>query len=147
MRARFDYGQAVRLRRNVRNDGSYPGIGRGELLIPRGSIGHIIEMGLFLQTQIIYSVHFLEQGRVIGCREEELLNLEQPWHPSRFAFRDKVKPTRPLAIDGEVIATPEDIGEVIKVLADDPQNCHYHVHFHGRTLQLGEALLCEAEHV
>ncbi len=87
---RFDFGEAVRVTRNVRNDGTYPGKPVGELLVRRGSVGHVIEMGTFLQDQVIYTVHFLEQGRMVGCRAEELIPADAPWNPSRFEFHDKV---------------------------------------------------------
>lgn len=137
---RFDYGDAVRVIRNVRNDGTYPGREIGELLIRRGCVGHVIEMGTFLQDQIIYTVHFLEQGRMVGCRTEELIPADQPWNPSRFEFRDHVICTLDLAIGGEIVASKGSEGEVIKVLREaEPRQ--YHVRFPGRTLQVPEASL------
>ncbi len=87
---RYEFGEAVRVTRNVRNDGTYPGKEIGELLVRRGSVGHVIEMGTFLQDQVIYTVHFLDQGKMVGCRVEELIPADAPWNPSRFEFRDKV---------------------------------------------------------
>lgn len=58
MNARWDYGEAVRLTRNVRNDGTYPGLDPGDPLVRRGSIGYVVDVGTFLQDQIIYSVNF-----------------------------------------------------------------------------------------
>jgi hypothetical protein len=62
----------------------------GDLLVRRGRIGHVRDVGTFLQDQIIYSVHFLDEGRVVGCREEELIGVDEPWIESRFEVRQKV---------------------------------------------------------
>ena len=70
MRPRFDYGDEVRVRRNVRNDGTFPGAEVGRLLVRRGSTGFVRDLGTFLQDQVIYSVHFLAEDRLVGCREE-----------------------------------------------------------------------------
>lgn len=137
---RFDFGEAVRVTRNVRNDGTYPGMAVGELLVRRGSVGHVIEMGTFLQDQVIYTVHFLDQGRMVGCRAEELIPADDPWTPSRFEFRDKVVSTVDLGISGQVVAERGQEGEVLKVLRDCAP-VQYHVRFPGKTLQVPENIL------
>lgn len=137
---RFDFGEAVRVTRNVRNDGTYPGMAIGELLVRRGSVGHVIEMGTFLQDQVIYKVHFLEQGRMVGCRAEELVPAGEPWNPSRFEFRDKVVSTIDLGIQGKIVAEQGQEGEILKVLRDSV-HVQYHVRFPGRTLQVPENVL------
>ncbi|MGR9044276.1 MAG: nitrogen fixation protein NifZ [Gammaproteobacteria bacterium] len=137
---RFDYGDRVRVTRNVRNDGTYPGLEIGELLVRRGSLGNVVAMGTFLQDQVIYTVHFLDQGRMVGCRVEELIPADAPWAPSRFEFRDKVKSALDLAIRGEIIVTKGSEGEVLKVLRDT-QPLQYHVRFPGITLQVPESSL------
>ncbi len=141
MRPQFDYGDAVRLTRNVRNDGTYPGLEIGAPLIRRGSIGHVHNVGTYLQDQIVYSVHFLEEDMLVGCRQEELIDAKAPWTPSRFEFRDKVRAVMPLGIKGEVIAEADTTGEVLKVLRDAPGGVAYHVRFTGRTLQVPETAL------
>jgi nitrogen fixation protein NifZ len=144
MDARWDYGEAVRLTRNVRNDGTYPGLDPGAPLVRRGSIGYVVDVGTFLQDQIIYSVNFLEDGKIVGCREEELIGADEPWTPSCFEFRDKVRAIRQLAIDGEVLVSPGDAGEVIRVVRDAPGGVAYHIHFDalpGRLLLIPEPLL------
>lgn len=137
---RFDFGEAVRVTRNVRNDGTYPGKAVGELLIRRGSVGHVIEVGTFLQDQVIYTVHFLDLGRMVGCRAEELILAGAPWNPSRFEFRDKVVSTIDLGIQGQVVAEKGQEGEILKVLRDY-EPIQYHVRFPGRTLQVPESIL------
>lgn len=137
---RFDYGDRVRVTRNVRNDGTYPGMEIGDLLIRRGSVGNVVEMGTFLQDQVIYTVHFLDQGRMVGCRVEELIPADAPWNPSHFEFRDKVKCTLDLAIRGEIIVSKGTEGEILKVLRD-LSPLQYHVRFPGITLQVPESSL------
>jgi len=145
LNALWELGAAVRVTRNVRNDGTYPGEETGALLIRRGSVGHVVDVGTFLQDQIIYSVHFLDVGRIVGCREEELIGADEAWVPSAFEFRQKVRASRTLAARGEVLVAADSIGEVIKVLRDAPGGVAYHVHFAclpGRPLLVPEAALC-----
>ena len=139
--ARFTHGDQVRVTRNVRNDGTFPGREVGELLIRRGSVGYVRDVGTFLQDQIIYSVHFIDDNQMVGCREEELIGGDEPWTPSKYEFRDHVTPKIPLGIEGDVIAKPGDDGEVIKVIRDAPGGVAYHVRFPGRTLQVPETAL------
>ncbi len=142
MRPEFDYGDEVRVLRNVRNDGTYPSMDVGQLLVRRCSVGFIRDRGTFLQDQVIYSVHFVEQDRLVGCREEELQSAFDPWTPSLFEFRDKVIARIPLGIRGRVLVHQGDAGEILKVLRDAPGGVQYHVHFSGRqTLQVPETAL------
>jgi nitrogen fixation protein NifZ len=144
VKTRWDLGDGVRVTRNVRNDGTYPGEETGALLIRRGSVGHVVDVGTFLQDQIIYSVHFLDDNRIVGCREEELLGADEPWVPSEYEFRQKVRAARTLATNGEVLVAAGSIGEVLKVLRDAPGGVAYHVHFDslpGRPLIVSEAAL------
>lgn len=144
MNARWDYGEAVRLTRNVRNDGTYPGLDPGAFLVRRGSIGYVVDVGTFLQDQIIYSVNFLDEGKIVGCREEELIGAEEAWTPSKYEFREKVRAARQLAVGGEVLVPLGAIGEVIKVIRDAPGGVAYHIHFDalpGRVLQINEDIL------
>ncbi len=141
MKTRFDYGEAVRVTRNVRDDGTYPGMDIGDLLVRRGSIGTVIEIGTFLQDQVIYTVHFLDLDRIVGCREEELIPADAPWAPSRFESRDKVVAGRSFAVRGEVVVERGALGEVIRVVRDLPEGVHYHVNFPGHMLVIPEASL------
>lgn len=141
MKPAYDYGDVVRLIRNVRNDGTFPGSEMGDLLIRRGSIGHVRNIGTFLQDQIIYSVHFTNEDILVGCREEELIGEDEPWAPSRYEFRDKVVSKMPFAINGEIIVEEGAEGEVLKALPDRSNGIQYHVRFPGRTLQVPETAL------
>jgi len=141
MLPKYEYGSAVRVTRNVRNDGTYPGMETGELLVRRGTVGYVQNVGTFLQDQIIYSVHFIDINRIIGCREEEIIDADAPWNPSLFEFRDKVTSRKILTVNNEVIVRPGDQGEVLKVLGDSGKEFQYHVRFPGHTLQVGESVL------
>jgi nitrogen fixation protein NifZ len=141
---RFDFGEAVRVTRNVRNDGTYPGKEVGDLLVRRGSVGHVIEVGTFLQDQVIYTVHFIDQCRMVGCRAEELISADAVWHPSRFEFHDKVICDLDLGIEGNIIVQKGTEGEVLKVLRD-LSPLQYHIRFPGRTLQVPESVLEPAD--
>ena len=145
MLPRWDYGDAVRVTRNVRNDGTFPGIATGELLVRRGRIGHVRNVGTFLQDQIIYSVHFLDDNRIVGCREEELIGLDEPWVESRFEVRQKVRAAVALAIRGAVRVPSGSRGEILN-LAREQEGVTYEVHFDclpGNPLYVPEAALTE----
>ncbi|OLP16684.1 nitrogen fixation protein NifZ [Leptolyngbya sp. 'hensonii'] len=68
----FDIGEKVRTRKLIRNDGTFPGQDIGATLVKKGETGYVISIGTFLQTSYIYAVHFLETGRIVGCRRKEL---------------------------------------------------------------------------
>ena len=137
----FEIGDEVRVTRNVRNDGTFPGLEMGNLIMRRGSVGTVVDRGTFLQDQIIYTVHFLGDDRVVGCREEELIARDAPWNPSKFEFRDKVKALKTFAVNGEIIAEAGDEGEILKVLRETEGEMAYHVRFPGHTLQIRESSL------
>lgn len=141
MNHKFEFGDLVRVTRNVRDDGTYPGKAVGDLLVRRGSVGTVIEIGSFLQDQVIYTVHFLELDRIVGCREEELIGADEAWNPSRYESREKVRAGRSFAVKGEVVAAAGTTGEVLKVLRDMPGGIHYHVIFPGHVLCIPEASL------
>jgi nitrogen fixation protein NifZ len=68
----FDIGQKVRVRKLIRNDGTFPGKDIGETLAKKGDIGYVVGIGTFLQTSYIYAIHFLNTGYIVGCRKKEL---------------------------------------------------------------------------
>lgn len=141
MRPLFEYGDEVRVTRNVRNDGTYPGLDIGAPLIRRGSTGYVQSVGTYLQDQIIYSVHFLNEDILVGCREEELIDVNAAWIDSKFEFRDKVTSRLALSVNGEVIVEEGAQGEILKVLRETESGVQYHVRFPGRTLQVPESAL------
>ena len=131
----------MRVVRNLRNDGTYPGEPTGRLLVRSGSVGYVRDVGTFLQDQLIYSVDFLDAKRRVGCREQELQLASDAWIPTRFEFRDKVTPRLALVIQGESIARAGDEGEIEKVLREHPGGPAYHARFHGRVLLVPEDAL------
>jgi nitrogen fixation protein NifZ len=138
LQPRFASDDAVRVIRNIRNDGTYPGQPTGALLIRRGSVGYVRHVGVFLQDQLIYTVHFLEAGnRLVGCREVELIRAEEPWIPNRFERGDRVTARQGLAIQGSVVVTAGAVGEIIAVLRD-PAPIQYHVLFGTRVFHVAE---------
>lgn len=145
MNPRFDYGDEVRVIRNLRNDGSFPGKDKGDLLIRRGQVGHVRNIGTFLQDQIIYTVHFIEEDLQVGCREEEVIPVTDPWVPSRFESREKVISRLALSLRGEVVVEPGELGEILKVNREDPQGVLYHVLFPGHVLAVPESALLDPE--
>lgn len=140
MKPAYEYGSTVRLIRNVRNDGTYPGMDVGELLVPRGAVGAVYDVGTYLQDQLIYRVHFLDAGKTVGCREEELIPADDEWIPNDFEFRDKVSLRFPLVINGEMIADQGQEGEIARVVRE-PGRMYYHVRFGERIFQMPEAAL------
>lgn len=147
MRSRWDLGDTVRVVRNVRNDGTYPGAGVGELLVRSGTVGTVIDVGTFLIDQIIYTVHFLAIDRIVGCREEELIGAEESWLPSAFSSRERVAAGKVLRLAEQVRIEAGAVGEVMRVLRDGPSPV-YHVHFDclpGRVLAVPESALRSTE--
>ncbi len=69
---RFDYGQKVRSRKSVRNDGTFPGKEIGEILVKKGEEGYVVSIGTFLQQFYIYGIDFFERGYRVGMKAKEL---------------------------------------------------------------------------
>ena len=112
LQPRFASDDEVRVIRNIRNDGTYPGQPTGALLVRRGSVGYVRHVGVFLQDQLIYTVHFLDAGnRIVGCRENELIAADAPWIPNRFERGDRVIAKRALAVDGEIVSAVGAVGK------------------------------------
>ncbi|WP_341525185.1 nitrogen fixation protein NifZ [Nostoc sp. UHCC 0302] len=73
----FEIGEKVRVRKLLKNDGTFPGKEVGQVLANKGDIGYIASIGTYLQTSYIYAVHFLETGFVVGCKKKELESVEE----------------------------------------------------------------------
>lgn len=72
----FDYGQKVRARKHIKNDGTFPGAEIGEILVKKGDVGYVRDIGSFLQQFYIYAVEYIGSGRIVGMRAGELESLE-----------------------------------------------------------------------
>jgi nitrogen fixation protein NifZ len=68
----FDMEQKVRVRKLIRNDGTFPGRDIGEVLVKKGDEGYVVSIGTYLQSYYIYAVHFVDKDVVVGCRRKEL---------------------------------------------------------------------------
>jgi nitrogen fixation protein NifZ len=79
----FEYGQKVRSRLNIRNDGTYPGKEIGDILVKKGDEGYVVSIGTYLQQFYIYGVDFVTVGRRVGMKRKELLSAEAPEWTSR----------------------------------------------------------------
>lgn len=69
---RFAYGQRVRTKRTVRNDGTYCGKDVGDILAKKGEEGYVCNIGTFLQQFYIFGVEFIETGNKVGMKTKEL---------------------------------------------------------------------------
>ncbi|HHH37238.1 MAG TPA: nitrogen fixation protein NifZ [Epsilonproteobacteria bacterium] len=72
----FRIGQRVRITRPIRNDGSNPFHSPDAILVEPGAEGYVTHIGDWLQVIRIYEVHFIEEGSTYGCRESELMAVE-----------------------------------------------------------------------
>jgi nitrogen fixation protein NifZ len=73
---RFSFGERVIARSVVRNDGTFPGKDIGHVLVQRGDIGYVRNIGTFLQQYYIYGVEWIEHGYQVGMRAKELCTLD-----------------------------------------------------------------------
>jgi nitrogen fixation protein NifZ len=71
--ARLRVGEEVRSVKPLRQDGTFPdpAVAVGEVLVPVGTLGQIVDIGVYLQEHIVYAVMF-GNGRLVGCLEREL---------------------------------------------------------------------------
>jgi len=68
----FAFGEKVKAKRTIRNDGTYAGKEIGDILAKKGEIGYVVSIGTFLQQFYIYGVEFLESGNRVGMKRKEL---------------------------------------------------------------------------
>lgn len=68
----FSFGEKVKAKRTIRNDGTYAGKEIGEILAKKGEEGYVVSIGTFLQQFYIYGVEFLESGNRVGMKRKEL---------------------------------------------------------------------------
>ncbi len=72
----FEYGQKVRSRKTVRNDGTFPGREIGDILVKKGDEGYVTSIGTFLQQFYIYGVDFVANGYRVGMKARELEDMD-----------------------------------------------------------------------
>lgn len=69
---RFQPGDKVVARLNVKNDGTFAGRDIGERLVHKGDVGYVRDVGTFLQQFYIYAVEWVDRGILVGMRAREL---------------------------------------------------------------------------
>lgn len=74
----FSYGEKVRSRKTIRNDGTFCGREIGDILVKKGDIGYVTSIGTFLQQFYIYGVEFVAHGYKVGMKGRELDSLDAP---------------------------------------------------------------------
>jgi nitrogen fixation protein NifZ len=72
----FNYGEKVRSRKTVRNDGTFPGKEIGDILVKKGDVGYVASIGTFVQQFYIYGVEFIVHGYRVGMKGRELESLD-----------------------------------------------------------------------
>ncbi|MBK5945154.1 nitrogen fixation protein NifZ [Rhodobacter veldkampii DSM 11550] len=69
-------GDKVRSRLTIRNDGTMWGVEIGEIVVRKGDVGYVRDIGTYLQQFYIYAVDFIDRGTVVGMRARELTEPE-----------------------------------------------------------------------
>lgn len=101
---RFNYGQRVRTKRTVRNDGTYCGKDVGDVLAKKGEEGYVCNIGTFLQQYYIFGVEFIETGNKVGMKSKELeaCDDEEEGAPKKKKeWKQPPKPAKPAMESGE----------------------------------------------
>ncbi|EEW25378.1 nitrogen fixation protein NifZ [Rhodobacter ferrooxidans] len=65
-------GDKVRSRMTVRNDGTMPGVEVGHIVVRKGDVGYVRDIGTYLQEFYVYAVDFIDRGNIVGMRAREL---------------------------------------------------------------------------
>ncbi|WP_174508569.1 nitrogen fixation protein NifZ [Klebsiella oxytoca] len=144
MRPIFTFSEEVRVVRAIRNDGTVAGFAPGALLVRRGSTGFVRDWGIFLQDQIIYQIHFTDSDRIVGCREQELIPITQPWLAGNLQYGDTVTCQLALSVKGEVVVNVGQQGR-IEGTGQGGSGDHYTVDFGGRWLVVPLQVLALSE--
>ena len=78
-------GEKVRATKHVKNDGTYPRREIGDILVRKGEVGYVRDIGTFLQQFYIYAVEWIDSGTLVGMRAKELVSLDQTMPAARAA--------------------------------------------------------------
>ena len=71
----FAWGQRVRAREDLFNDGSHPQAEAGARMVSAGTVGEVVQVGHHTEANL--PVYLVEFDRVVlGCLEEELERVE-----------------------------------------------------------------------
>ena len=63
-------------KRQVKNDGTMAGREIGEIVVKKGDVGYVRDIGMYLQRYYIYAVEFVDRGSVVGMRGRELVHFD-----------------------------------------------------------------------
>lgn len=69
---KFRPGTKVCSNRGIRNDGTMAGREIGEIVVKKGDVGYVRDIGTYLQRYYVYAVEFVDRGSVVGMRGREL---------------------------------------------------------------------------
>jgi nitrogen fixation protein NifZ len=73
----FQPGEKVRSLKHVKNDGTVPGREIGEIIVKKGDVGYVRDIGTFLQQFYIYAVDWIDRGTIVGMRAKELVSVDK----------------------------------------------------------------------
>ncbi|KAA5602048.1 nitrogen fixation protein NifZ [Blastochloris sulfoviridis] len=73
----FKPGEKVCATKYVKNDGTYPLKDIGEILVKKGDVGYVRDIGTYLQRFYVYAVEFVDRGTIVGMRGRELVSLDK----------------------------------------------------------------------
>jgi nitrogen fixation protein NifZ len=72
----FRPGTKVYSKFQIKNDGTMAGREIGEIVVKKGDVGYIRDIGMYLQRYYVYAVEFIDRGSVVGMRGRELGRFE-----------------------------------------------------------------------
>ncbi|MFD2181986.1 nitrogen fixation protein NifZ [Rhodoplanes azumiensis] len=75
---RFMPGEKVQSTKHIKNDGTYPRREIGDILVRKGDVGYVRDIGTFLQQFYVYAVEFVDRAVIVGMRGRELVSLDHP---------------------------------------------------------------------
>lgn len=78
---KFKFGEKVKSKKVIRNDGTFNGRDIGEVLVKKGEVGYIKSINTFLQQYYIYAVDFPDRGYAVGMKGREIESLDNPPPP------------------------------------------------------------------
>jgi nitrogen fixation protein NifZ len=78
---KYNFGEKVKSKKVVRNDGTFNGAEIGETLVKKGEVGYVKSINTFLQQYYIYAVDFPDRGYAVGMKGRELESLDNPPPP------------------------------------------------------------------
>ncbi|MGD0639166.1 MAG: nitrogen fixation protein NifZ [Roseiarcus sp.] len=86
----FRPGEKVRALRHIKNDGTYPRREVGDILVRKGEVGYVRDIGTFLQQFYIYAVEWIDSGTLVGMRAKELVSLD-PAMPAASSAQENAR--------------------------------------------------------